>query len=192
MIVVDANIIIYLVRETPLTSLSREVYARDSDWVVPEIWEAEVLNGLLREVRAGYLELKHAITASTNAALILSGKAHKCEHSAVLRIAQDAGLTAYDAYYVALARSLGVPLVTEDGKIIKNCSDAARSIKAFLGMPDVPPSVREPTPAYGRSKKQKNKEALHRARPIPAFKAYKGKFPLTQEFINEAKREGRA
>lgn len=35
-------------------------------------------------------------------------------------------------------------------------------------------------------------QALRRARPVPAFKAYKGKFPLTNEFINAAKREGRA
>lgn len=35
-------------------------------------------------------------------------------------------------------------------------------------------------------------QALHRVRPIPDFKAYKGKFPLTNEFINAAKREGRA
>lgn len=34
-------------------------------------------------------------------------------------------------------------------------------------------------------------QALHRVRPIPVFKAYKGKFPLTNEFINTAKREGR-
>lgn len=34
-------------------------------------------------------------------------------------------------------------------------------------------------------------QALHRVRTIPAFKAYKGKFPLTNDFINTAKREGR-
>jgi predicted nucleic acid-binding protein len=195
MIVVDANIIIYLVRETLLTPLARKVYGRDNDWVVPEIWEAEVLNGLLREVCAGYLELKDAITASTNAAAILSGKVHKCDRSAVLHIARGAGLTAYDAYYVVLARSLGVPLVTEDAKVIKNCPDVACSIRTFLGMSDAPMSIREPTPAYGRSGKQPIASwpgsKKHRARPIPAFKAYKGKFPLTNEFINAAKREGR-
>ena len=34
-------------------------------------------------------------------------------------------------------------------------------------------------------------QGLHRVRPIPAFKAYKGRFPLTDEFISAAKREGR-
>jgi len=34
-------------------------------------------------------------------------------------------------------------------------------------------------------------QGLHRVRPIPAFKAYKGRFPLTNEFMDAAKREGR-
>jgi plasmid stability protein len=35
-------------------------------------------------------------------------------------------------------------------------------------------------------------QGLHRVRPIPAFKAYKGRFRLTNKFIDSAKREGRA
>ena len=33
---------------------------------------------------------------------------------------------------------------------------------------------------------------LHRPRPIPVFKACRGSFPLTNEFINTAKQDGRA
>jgi plasmid stability protein len=33
---------------------------------------------------------------------------------------------------------------------------------------------------------------LHQVRPIPDVKAYKGRFPLTNEFMDAAKREGRA
>lgn len=33
---------------------------------------------------------------------------------------------------------------------------------------------------------------LHRVRPIPAVKAFHGRFPLTNTFINRAKRAGRA
>ena len=35
-------------------------------------------------------------------------------------------------------------------------------------------------------------QGLLRVRAIPRFKAYKGSFLLTNEFINAAKREGRA
>ena len=34
-------------------------------------------------------------------------------------------------------------------------------------------------------------QALHRVRPIPKCTPYKGAFPITNEFIDEAKREGR-
>jgi plasmid stability protein len=35
-------------------------------------------------------------------------------------------------------------------------------------------------------------QGLHRARPIPAVRAFRGTFRLTDDFINAAKREGRA
>ena len=148
MIVVDANTIIYLVRDTSFTQLAREVYAKDSDWVVPCLWEAEVLNGLLREVRAGHINMREAIEAAANAAAILADRVQACEPAAVLRIAEAARLTAYDTYYVALARSLGVVLVTEDAKIKKNCPDVARSLRAFLRQPEEPSAVQEQAPTY--------------------------------------------
>lgn len=147
MIVADANILIYLVRETTFTPLAREVYAKDSEWIAPELWEAEVLNGLMREVKAGSLDLESAIRVAQYAATILVGRVQKCERSAVLRIADDTGLTANDAYYVALARTYGVKLVTEDGKIIRTCPDVAVSMKAFLSM-EKPSVVCETRAAY--------------------------------------------
>lgn len=35
-------------------------------------------------------------------------------------------------------------------------------------------------------------KGLHQVPSIPAIKAYRGRFPLTNTFINQAKREGRA
>lgn len=35
-------------------------------------------------------------------------------------------------------------------------------------------------------------KGLHRVQPIPPLKAHKGTFLLTNQFMNEAKREGRA
>lgn len=154
MIVADANILIYLVRETSFTPLAREVYAKDSEWVVPELWEAEVLNGLMREVKCGSLDLESAIRVVQYAAAVLAGRVQKCERTAVLRIADDTGLTAYDAYYVALARTRGVKLVTEDGKIIRTCPDVALSMKAFLAL-EKPPAVVNETRASYRTRRKR-------------------------------------
>jgi len=148
MIVVDANVVIYLVFETSFTSLARKVYARDPDWVVPELWEAEVLNGLMNEVRAKHTNVDGAIHAAGNAAAILSGRARTCDRETVLRTAEACRLTAYDAYYVTLARKLGVSLVTEDGAIKENCRDVARSLTAYLGLEEGPISVREARATY--------------------------------------------
>jgi predicted nucleic acid-binding protein len=148
MIVVDANVVIYLVYETSFSPLARQVYATDPDWVVPELWEAEVLNGLTNEIRAGHTQLEHAILAAGNAASILTGRAYPCDRATVLRTAHEARLTAYDAYYVTLARSLNVVLVTEDGRIKKSCPDVARSLKGFLGLQDRSSVVRERKAAY--------------------------------------------
>jgi len=143
MIAVDANIVIYLVYETSFSPLARQVYRTDPDWVVPELWEAEILNGLMNELRAGHTRLQDAIQTAANAASLMAGKVHRCDRAAVLRTAHEARLTAYDAYYVTLARTLGVKLVTEDGKIKRNCTDVALSLRSFLGMPDGPGVVRE-------------------------------------------------
>jgi len=154
MIVVDANIVIYLILETSFTAVARQAYEKDSDWNVPELWEAEVLNGLMTEVRAGHTRVQDAIRASSNAAALLSGRAHRCDRENVLRTAHEARLTAYDAYYVVLARTLGVPLVTEDGPIIRNCPDVAQSLKGFLGLEGGPMVLREKRATYRVSRKR--------------------------------------
>lgn len=39
------------------------------------------------------------------------------DHVVVLRLALDTGLTTYDASYLYVARTLGLPLVTFDGRL---------------------------------------------------------------------------
>ena len=148
MIVADANVIIYLVRDSSFTHLAREVHARDSHWVAPRLWQAEVLNGLLREVQAGHLGLAEAILAASHADAVLKGRERESDPAAVLRTAHASCITAYDACYVSLARALGVPLITEDAQILRRCSDVARSLRAFLGAFGGPAGVRERQATY--------------------------------------------
>lgn len=149
MVVVDANVVIYLVYETSFSPMARLVFEKDSDWVVPTLCEAEVLNGLMNELRAGHTRLDDVIRAALNAAALVEGKVRLCDKETVLRTEDQAQLTAYDAYYVALARTLGVLLVTEDGKIKRNCPDVARSLEAFVGLPaNRPGVVREKRAVY--------------------------------------------
>ena len=148
MIVADANLIVYLFRDTPFTAAARAVYAKDGDWVVPDLWQAEVLNVLLREVRAGFLTIQNALQTADYATELLEKQVRKCDHRLVMRIGEKSGLTAYDACYVALARSLNIRLVTEDRKIQQSCPDVACSMKAFLAQTDSPGMLREKQQTY--------------------------------------------
>ncbi len=180
MIVVDANVVIYLVYETSFSPMARLVFEKDPDWVVPELWAAEVLNGLMNELRAGHTRLDDVIRAASSAAALVEGKVRRCDKEAVLRTADETGLTAYDAYYVTLARSLGALLVTEDGKIKRNCPDVARSLETFVGpSADRPGMVREKRAVY---RTQRNPIPVKFPPPV------KLQTPLTDEFISKAKR----
>lgn len=148
MIVADANLLIHYVCGTPLSNTAREVNQQDPDWVSPQLWRAEVLNGLLVMHRAGLMSLDRAVLAYRNAAAVASDPLREENPDAILATAQKAGLTAYDATYVALARSLGVPLVTEDKQILRACPDVARSMRQFLAPPERPMAVRERPATY--------------------------------------------
>ena len=149
MIVVDANIVLPLLREDACTAGTRDVRARDSDWVVPSLLKAELANALLKDVRAGFLSLDGAMLASATAADVLADARELDPSFAdIVVTAHRSGLTAYDATYVVLARTLGVPLITEDKQILRACPDIAQSIYQFLAPPGPPRTVREKPVAY--------------------------------------------
>lgn len=154
MIVIDANIIIYLVCETPWTDLAQQAHSADGNWIVPELWEPEVLNGLMVMKRSGLLNLDDAIRAWTNASELLAGRIRSCDPPEVLRTADRDGLSAYDAQYVTLARSLGLKLVTEDRLVKRNCADVALSLRMFLGSLEEPPVVKEERSSYRTNRKR--------------------------------------
>lgn len=58
------------------------------------------------------------IEASLADALAMDIRWHEVDHVAVLRLSLETGLTTYDASYLYLARSLGLPLVTFDERLL--------------------------------------------------------------------------
>jgi predicted nucleic acid-binding protein len=156
MIAVDANVVLPLLREDALTGASRDVRAVAPDWVVPSLLKTELANALLKDVKAGFLTIDRAKHAAGTAADLI-GKARVVDPplTDVLLTAQQSGLTAYDATYVVLARSLGAPLVTEDKQILRACPDVARSMKQFLAPPETPATVREKPVPYRTSRARK-------------------------------------
>ena len=153
MIVVDANVVFALVTDESETSTARAIHTADAEWVVPSLWQSEVLNALLNGVKTGHLAMEAALTAIETADVLLRGRIRTCEAAGILQTAHACRLTAYDATYVVLARSLGLRLITEDKQILRACPDIARSMQQFLTSPEAPPAVREKRAAYGARKK---------------------------------------
>ncbi len=154
MIAVDANVVLPLLREDTLTDACRNVRAIAPEWIVPSLLKTELTNVLLKEVKAGFLAMDQALQA-TRTAVDLIAKARVLDPplADILETAHRSGLTAYDATYVVLARSLGVPLITEDKQILRTCPDIALSMKQFLSPPEEPRSVRESPSAYKTRRK---------------------------------------
>ncbi len=148
MIVVDANVVVAFLLDSPLALDARGVRARDATWVTHPLCQFEVLNALLQETKARKIALHDAIDAAGTTARLLTDRTDGCAPSAILTTAHSSGLTAYDATYVVLARSLGVLLVTEDKQILRACPDVARSMKQLLAPPGAPMAVREKRAEY--------------------------------------------
>lgn len=128
MIVVDTNILASFAMDG---EDGARVHRQDSEWSAPTIAVSELRNTLLGFIRRDATPLNEALAANADALSALGDRIHSLDGAAVLETALECGLTAYDAEFVALARTLGVRLVTLDKAILRGAPDVAVSPSAF-------------------------------------------------------------
>ncbi len=132
LIIVDANILVYRIVEGQKTLMALAVQEMDPDWKVSPLWKYEFGNALALMIHQGHL------TAKVAAQLLETGlKAFEsCEVQAdpdlALSLSVEKKISFYDAQYLALAKSLGVPLVTEDKGLRRVGTGMAVSMEEFL------------------------------------------------------------
>lgn len=131
MIVVDANVVVHYALDTPQTQAARQTWDADSDWNVPPLWRSEFRNAVAKYMRSGGLTLPGALDAIELAEETLFDKEHAVDSVRVMELVANSACSAYDCEYVALALSLGVPLVTADRRILREFPDVAVSPDAF-------------------------------------------------------------
>lgn len=132
MIVADTNLIAAFHLSTEWTQDAYAVLRFDPDWVAPGLWRSEFRNVIVNQMRHGLLSLGNAKRLTAAAESFMEGKEHDVPSSAVLEFAASSGCTAYDCEFVALAASLGVPLVTHDRKLRRAFPGTAVSVEEFL------------------------------------------------------------
>jgi len=119
MIVADANLLVYLVLPGERSEQAEAILLEDPTWVVPLLWVSELRSVMNRYMRSGELTLRQAVAAMERAASIVAGREAPVESRDVLELSSTSGCSTYDCEYVALARALGVKLVTSDREVLK-------------------------------------------------------------------------
>ena len=86
------------------------------DLCAPSLFELEMTNATLTRCRRTRSKAESFVTALGHV-LAMPIALHQVDPLAVLALAFDTGLTAYDAAYLWLSHELSVPLVTLDKKL---------------------------------------------------------------------------
>jgi predicted nucleic acid-binding protein len=131
MIVVDTNVIAYLLITGDHTSAARATLARDPEWAAPLLWRSEFRNVLGLYLRRRELSLREAIVLQTAAESLMRGREHAVLSSDVLALTRESARSAYDCEFVALARHLGVPLVTSDRQLRRSFPKHTVDLEGF-------------------------------------------------------------
>ncbi len=130
MIVVDTNVLAYLLLPYEFSPQADALYKSDPDWAVPIFWRSEFRNLLAGYLRRKTLTLDEVVKIQTEAEALLAGNEHEVDSRRVLELVRDSDCTAYDCEFVALAMRLGVKLVTMDKKLLKAFPKHTTSLSA--------------------------------------------------------------
>lgn len=130
MIVADTSLIAPCILPGDLTGLALAVYRRDSEWVAPPLWRSEVRNVLATHMRLKGLGLSIAKEAWRLAGSMVDD-APEPNANDVLGLAHASGASAYDCEFVAVAKGLGVRLVTADRRLARLFPTVCVSPEAF-------------------------------------------------------------
>lgn len=128
MIVVDTNTLVYLFLPTSLSDAAEKQLLDDPHWVAPVLWRSEFRNVLAGYLRNNRLSLDKARKVQKLAEEFLLGCEYSVPSEDVLELVAATSCSAYDCEFVALAKSLGAPLVTMDKQVIREFPEVARPL----------------------------------------------------------------
>lgn len=113
--VVDASVLGSVVFEEPQAQEADELI-RDATLHAPELLFYE-LTHIAQKKSLQYPDQRQAFQRSLEAAFRMEIHWQEVDHLAVLELDLETGLSTYDASYLYLARTLGLPLITFDQQL---------------------------------------------------------------------------
>jgi len=127
-IVVDTNIIAYLLIPGPWTEAAEDLLQSEPVWAAPPLWRSEFRNILAGYLRRGTLSFEQTVALQSTAESLLAGHETSVDSRAVLELVRVSNCTAYDCEFVALARQSGSVLYTLDAKLLAAFPDTAKRL----------------------------------------------------------------
>jgi predicted nucleic acid-binding protein len=134
MLLVDTNVVAYLLIEGNHTEAAQQLRRRDPDWRSEAFLLVEFTNVLASSIATGRMTFGLAEDFLGKAVALFDGKLRSMPPASVLAAAVRHGVSAYDARFLALAEAIGLPIVTEDKKLRAAAPDLTQSLaEAFAG-----------------------------------------------------------
>ncbi len=121
--VVDCSVGVMLCIDDPLSPRADLLFAHlTARWPavlhVPDLFYPECLSVLRKHMlRHGYTSLSRDVDALSGLALRVTPCADMIQEAAAIMLSY--GVSAYDAFYVALAGRIGAPLITADDRLVR-------------------------------------------------------------------------
>lgn len=131
MLVVDTNVVAYLLIAGDATKQAQALWQVDPDWCSEPFFRIEFSNLLATQARAKALTVAQALSLLERAQSLVKATA-EVAHADALRLAAAFGVSAYDARFLAVAQSLGSRLVTEDSRLRKAAPTLTQSLAEAL------------------------------------------------------------
>ena len=117
MVVVDTNIVAYLLIDGDQTAAARQLRTRDPDWRSEAFMLVEFTNVLASSIATRRMTMTLAENFLSRAAALFEARLGRMPHATVLASAARHRVSAYDARFLAMAEQLGTRLVTEDARL---------------------------------------------------------------------------
>ena len=130
MIVADTNLIVYLFITGDQTSLAQKILDLDPQWIVPPLWQSEFRNVLAASMSRG-MTLLEAKQIMEDALQTLEKRQIIPTNEKILELIAESDCTAYDCEFIALAKQLGIQVVTADKQLLRQFPDWAVSLEEF-------------------------------------------------------------
>lgn len=132
MIVVDTNILVYLLIPDSGFDEAEKLLDKDSEWAAPLLWRSEFRNVLSVYFQKKLLTFDQLLQIQNTAEDLLIGHEYELSSPHILELVRQSTCSAYDCEFIALAKHLDVPLVTQDKKVLREFPNTAMNISQYL------------------------------------------------------------